>query len=91
MEGKIDKNGWLQIIRAGKFTKQACPFDTGAVNGGSSDCGHWCPLFGEPRAAGTMAFDGLGQSFIQPTGKTHLDICQERTLLFDKFTDEREK
>ena len=82
MEGKIDKNGWLQIIRAGKLTKQACPFDTGAVNGGSSDCGHWCPLFGEPRKH--LQSDNKGIVWT-------LDICQERTLLFDKFTDERAK
>lgn len=40
-------------------------------------CGDWCPLFGEPEN-------------ISEGGKDKkLQICQNRILTFDEFTDER--
>lgn len=39
-------------------------------------CGDWCPLFGEPKIPNNSRF-------------TVLDICQGRTLTFEKFEDER--
>lgn len=45
MIGKINKDGCLEIERAGTMKLQYCPFDTA----GNSDahCGDWCPHFGE--------------------------------------------
>ena len=80
MEGKIDKHGFLWIKRKGKFVIQACPFTQDEVK-----CGHWCPQFGEPQSRKTK---------IDLTGKViqscHLPICLGKTLVFNKFEDERE-
>ena len=86
MKGKIDKDGFLEIYRKSKFKDTMCP----SSNGFSEDliliqgkylpvgasCGDWCAQFGEP-------FTYIGK-------KTALEICQNRKLVFDKFTDERE-
>jgi len=63
MKGKIDKDGFLHIERAGEMVKQECINSmyfqiymqnktTSACNDGWADgtkyCGHKCPLFGEP-------------------------------------------
>jgi len=40
-------------------------------------CGDWCPLFGEPKTSHVSKF-------------TSLIICQNRTLTFTEFVDERE-
>lgn len=42
MKIKIDKDGNLQIERAGKLKAQYCPHYEG------SPCGDWCPKFREP-------------------------------------------
>jgi hypothetical protein len=44
MQGKIDENGALWIMRAGEWRKQMCPFAADQA----SCSGRWCPLFGEP-------------------------------------------
>lgn len=43
MIGKIDKDGVLCIMRAGRMQIQLCPRNT------ISTCRDRCPLFGEPR------------------------------------------
>jgi len=40
MEGKIDKDGNLEIKRGKKYKVQACFY-------GGDGCGDWCPQFGE--------------------------------------------
>jgi len=81
MKGKIDSNGWLRIERSGKEKLQECPFTqkTFQVNNLTirEPCGDLCPLFGEPRKA------QIGTSIM-------VELCNERTLFFDEFTDERE-
>lgn len=48
MEGKIDKNGNLEIKRKNKWKYMYCPYsDTG------EGCGDWCALFGEPVWSGS--------------------------------------
>lgn len=48
MNIKIDCNGTLHIQRADKYWKeQMCPFVATAVKW-RTQCGDWCPLFGEP-------------------------------------------
>lgn len=88
MEGKIDSKGWLQIQRPSGVKGQFCP-----VYGDSLHCGDWCPLFGEPISQRigepAMISHGVAHGGYGFTGKTELQICQNRTLVFDKFTDER--
>lgn len=43
MEIKIDKEGYLWILRAGAWKEQSCPYPDAEVG-----CGDWCSLFGEP-------------------------------------------
>lgn len=70
MKGKIDKDGFLWIERKGEWTKQFCPFVSKVW------CGHWCPLFGEPRGERCAGEE------------IKLDICK-KTLFFSELTDER--
>jgi hypothetical protein len=73
MKGKINKLGYLEIERAGKLVRQACPFcDVGG-------CGDWCPQFGEPFEL-SPGVEGSA---------TGIDICHGRYLSFSEFTDER--
>ena len=74
MKGKIDSSGTLQIERAGCYVYQNCPYNRDFL------CGHICPLFGEPHDKYTDNFGRVGAM---------MTICQERTLRFDEFTDER--
>jgi len=80
MEGKIDKHGFLWIKRKGKFVIQVCPFTQNETK-----CGHWCPQFGEP----TLYEAGL-ESTNDIIREWFLSICQGKTLVFNKFEDERE-
>lgn len=41
MKAIINKQGYLQLSRAGKYQTQVCPYR-------NEECGDWCPLFGEP-------------------------------------------
>jgi hypothetical protein len=45
MIGKINKDGCLCILRAGRMRIQSCPRNSVSI------CGDGCPLFGEPRQA----------------------------------------
>ena len=76
MKGKIDKDGYLWLERAGKLKPQFCEHE------GPQECGDWCPCFQEPVVTTlTPIFRKLGQ--------TTLIICEGNTLVFDEFTDER--
>ena len=82
MEGKIDSEGRLWIQRKSELLMQQCPFDSSLADVNvqrSVACGSWCPLCGEPRHRKDNNVDCWS-----------LTICQDRTLTFDKFTDERE-
>lgn len=49
MKIKIDEDGYLSIERGlknPKFKTQYCPYY--AIDNNGSQCGDWCPLFGEP-------------------------------------------
>jgi len=75
MEGKINKNGNLEIKRGDKYKLQVCVYDNTA-------CDDWCPQFGEPEIySGDKTLPG----------QSYLTICQSRLLKFDKFVDERGK
>lgn len=86
VKGKINKNGVLEIERAGKFKPQDCRksiFTTG--NGGDCfSCGDECSLFGEPETE--TAWNEMKSD--QKTGRIFVELC-EKTWYFDEFEDER--
>lgn len=73
-KGKLDSGGRLYIERKGGNMKETYC----PYGRGDAWCGHWCPLFGEPYKPNDEFED------------TFLDICNNRTLRFDTFEDERE-
>lgn len=90
MKGRIDICGNLYIERA--VTKaQFCPVHDNDLDGRLYKCGDWCPLFGEPYPHTERAnpTNGLDRRMVE-TGQTVLMLCQT-ALIFDEFTDEREK
>ena len=76
MDGKIDGLGALHIKRVGHLKIMYCPF-VYKNYGGIESCSDNCPHFGEP-------FHGKYQN-----EKTTLHICNDKTMYFDKFEDER--
>jgi hypothetical protein len=74
MKGKIDNAGRLNIERAGNMATQYCRFS--ANDEGENYCSDSCPLFMEP-----VHYKADDPWFIE--------ICQNRCLEFDEFTDER--
>lgn len=95
MKGKIDKNGWLTIERSDTERPQLCPVAAYNPDIDFSRCGDWCPLFGEPVTSTTeyITYDEKGttnaSSTPHKTCLTTLQVCNNRTLIFDEFTDER--
>ena len=78
MKAKINKNGFLEIERAGEFKPQGCPFRS-TLN--FRNCGDWCPLFEEP-----FSF----KDKVREEDMIRIKFCQS-TIFLDKedFTDER--
>lgn len=74
-EGKINEKGTLEIKRPSGFVAVQCIRNRGWC------CEHGCVMFGEPEDQ--VDFGG------NKTGKIALDICKDKTLFFNKFTDER--
>ena len=77
MEGKIDKQGNLWILRGGVLKQQWCPKKT------EGPCGGWCPKFGEPYRSyilGNMGDEIHGAS---------LGLCERDQLFFTELEDER--
>ena len=92
MKSKIDKKGDLYIERDSRHDGAVyCPFQQTDLRGKDVPCGDWCPLFGEPypHTERRNPFNALDLS-TELTGKTALSLCHT-TLIFDEFTDEREK
>jgi len=77
MKGKIDKDGCLLIERAGVMKPQHCPL----TDDPSSNCGDWCPLFGEPENSNT----------IPENWTLELNCGAHKTFYFTGFTDERKE
>lgn len=78
-EGTIDKHGNLHIKRGSNLKMQECrPVGMAVVPHSppiGGSCSDVCSQFGEPDTE---------------RGHTVLKICQERILIFTKFSDERE-
>ena len=82
MKGKINKQGHLAIEKKGVLILQGCPFS-------DSECGHWCPLFGEPTISKWMGSPDPDEKDRELNSKHwDLKICRT-TLCFEDFTDER--
>jgi len=79
MNGKIERNGYLMIERAGVMRTQYCPF-TARYHDAPVPCSDMCPLFGEPEKQETSFPEGCHTTIL---------LCHERELTFDTFTDER--
>jgi hypothetical protein len=79
MNGKISKEGDLYIERAGVMKPQFCPHNPYALgsDNGMTECGDWCPLFGEIQKLPYVAHT----SFL-------VELCQKR-LIFNQLDDER--
>ncbi len=87
MKIKINKDGSLEIERAGRGRKQYCPFVLEAV-----DCGDWCPLFGEPEIFTKEKFnqDRDGDTTVNlVTTISRIDLCH--ITLEGEITDKRGK
>lgn len=77
MKGEINDGGELSIQRGSEFKTQICMHDT------SSECGDWCPCFGEP-----LLSDGKHYEDGKP--RVYLHICQNIILVFEELEDLRE-
>ena len=76
MEGKINFNGGLELLRKREYVEQDCPFSNPNEDGIKRVCGTWCPLFSEPEN--------------DTTGLTIVKLCHGKRLVFLKFEDQRE-
>ena len=71
---KINKEGHLEIKRAGKFKLQSCPYKPEF-----HFCGDWCPLFYEPY-----------MDISENKATVHLSICDNILKVSNNFfQDER--
>ena len=86
MDGKIDNEGYLWILRGKQGKPQDCPFDT---SDSARACGDWCPLFGEPEPEYSPEVDD-DDGMHEQTGGVLLTLCH-KTLVFDTLVDERGK
>ena len=78
IEGKLDEDGCLFVLRAVTLKHQYCPL---TVNKGMHDyCGDWCSLFGEPQSYNKGVRLDL-----------HCAKTAGIVWTFDKFRDEREQ
>jgi hypothetical protein len=71
---RIDKEGYLSVLRGSKFRDQSCPYHGGA-------CGDWCPLFHEPRFTGNKSGGGVALEMCSDP----IWYCK-----VEEFVDERE-
>jgi transcription elongation factor Elf1 len=73
VKGKIDRDGWLWIERAGEMKIQECPYQSCTAK-----CGDWCPHFGE-----------LEKIVEELTVYLYISCGCDKTFAFGEFTDER--
>ncbi len=83
MDGKINNDHRLEIKRAGTYLLQDCVRDKDQYYCVANSC----PLFSEPEPETKNEIRG-GATFAI-TGRTVLNICQQKTLIFENFIDER--
>lgn len=88
LKGKINKDGALEIERAGKPKRTQCRRNVFETIPGTADrlfCSDDCSLFGEPDQE---TYYDLNTDEEIPTGRTRLGLCG-RTWIFTEFEDER--
>ena len=83
MKGKINNEGKLYIERAGVMKQQLCPNSFSEAV--PYMCGDWCPMFGEPSREYMCTI--MGQDCFSKN--TTLTICNNKTITFTEFKDER--
>jgi hypothetical protein len=80
MKIRINKNGYLEIERIGKWKRVLCPLDSIRADTACSTCGDWCALFGEPEES-PVFFESDGTS---GTGElVELELCH-KTIVVNK-------
>lgn len=84
MKIKIDKDGRLFLDRAGKMTKQWCPYSQS-----DNSCGDWCPHFGEPEPHEVADNPGMWPTYYHQDGE-QIRLCHG-TVIVGEIEDEREK
>ena len=86
MKGKIDRDGFLWIERAGKMNETTCPYSQwlNKTTEEPISCGDWCPLFGEPILKALRLFNN------DVVNKMTIELCR-KDIIFDELTDERSK
>lgn len=92
MEGKINKDGHLEILRGENFTSQYCPYNPygECSKNCMTNCGDWCPLFEEPEFEGTADYNPRTKktTILINSGNVTLKLCKA-FLKFTSFVDER--
>jgi len=87
MNGKINTNGQLSIIRGEKYKPAYCP-----LYSSESTCGDWCPLFREPynKTVSISSWNkhGLECRESKKTKEIYLSLCKKE-LVFKEFIDDR--
>lgn len=78
MNGKINKDGNLEIERAGKMKVQYCPHEPDSK--ANVACGDWCPQFDTRKTSHSNLIETRGL----------LPICENTILFFSTITDERQ-
>ena len=74
MKGKINKIGWLEILRFGLMEVQLCPFTRETSDEEPRRCGDQCPHFSEP---------------VDWADGKRIEICHGKKLYFTELVDER--
>ena len=80
MNAKINKEGYLEIERAGEMRTQACPMVMKDIQ-----CGDWCPLFGEPYDLKVKS----DQDSSLLVYEFYIELCGGRILRLKGIEDER--
>lgn len=100
MDGKISREGYLFISRGEKLKQQYCMFSIIHSERGNIDnglCGDHCPHFGRPFLIGKKSLTEMRENTeiaeeageVSDESRWVIDICQEKTLVFDDLVDER--
>jgi hypothetical protein len=76
MQGKIDEDGMLYLVRKDIMAEQECPFSNN-----NRRCGDLCVLFGEPYKKLVM-IGTISKEL------TYINLCH-KALEFEAFKDER--
>lgn len=89
LKGCLNDVGFLIVERKGEEKEQYCPFSTDLQGEEPADahCGDWCAHFGEPYLVDKN--NPMAPMLPHLIGKTILEICHEKKLIFSELKDVR--